>query len=356
MQPIAVAFVHGIEIADEDFAVTPTRFLREGFAKAMGPGGPDPAEALIVEPVLWAPHLEERQLQLFDRVYPESSRGRVVDVLMAGVRKVNAGSQAALVALAPLTLLPWLPGLTSLRYPGMRWVMVHFVGDVIAYDRGPSPENYAYVHSVLARGLANLSEQAGPTAPLCIIGHSFGTILSSDYIYDQQESANGERDLVPEEVRALIGDSPLAHGDTLTWFYTLGSPMALWSLRYPDGTFGRPIRVPGGGADEHHPELTGEWVNIYSKEDIFSYPLRGLGPAYARAVAEDRNVRLGRWPLSLTPLVHPFFWSDRDVMDRIGAALAEGWRQVNAPQPRRSQRPRQQRRLPGSGRRLSVVR
>lgn len=327
MQPIAVAFVHGIEIADPDFAVTPSRLLKRGFAKALGPGGPDPDEALLIEPVLWAPHLQERQLQLFDRMYPESDRSGIVEWLMSGVRKVNAGSQAALVPLSVAALAPWLPGLNSLRYPGLRWLMVHFVGDVIAYDRGPNPDNYANIHSELAHGLIRLSERAGERAPLCIIGHSFGTILSSDYIYDQQASRTGDRDLVPAPVRALIGDSPLAQGETLTWFYTLGSPMALWSLRYPDGELGRPIRLPGAG--DYHPSLRGEWVNVYSKYDIFAYPLRSLGTAYARVVTEDRSVRLGRWPLSVTPLVHPYFWSDRGVMDRIGASLADGWRALN---------------------------
>lgn len=332
MQPIAVAFVHGIEIADPDFAVTPSRLLKEGFAKAMGRGGPDPDEALIIEPVMWEPQLEERQLQLFDRMYPESSRGKVLKILMAGVRKVNAGSQLAFLALTPAAIAPWLPGMTSLRYPGLRWVMVHFVGDVVAYDRGPSPENYAVIHQALAEALARLSVRAGDRAPLCIIGHSFGTVLSSDYVYDQQASADGGADLVPPEVRALIGDSPLAHCETLTWFYTLGSPLAVWSLRYPDGEFARPIQVPGVGLDEHHPGLRGEWVNVYSKEDIFSYPLRSLGPAYAQAVSEDMNVRLGTWPLSMTPLVHPFFWSNRRLMDRIGASLADGWRAINGRQ------------------------
>ncbi|MBK7720891.1 MAG: hypothetical protein IPI32_01340 [Austwickia sp.] len=331
MQPIAVAFVHGIEIADPDFAATPSRLLREGFAKAIGPGGPDPDEALVIEPVLWAPHLQERQLQLFDRMYPDSSRAGIVEVLMAGVKKVNAGSQLALLALAPAAITPWLPGLNALRYPGLRWVMVHFVGDVIAYDRGPSPQNYAAVHAVLAQGLARLSRRAGENAPLCIVGHSFGTVLSSDYIYDQQVSVTGEHDLVPAEVRAEIGTSPLAHGDTLTWFYTLGSPLALWSLRYPDGEFSRPISVPGIGVSEHHPGLRGEWINVYSKQDIFAYPLRPLGREYARAVTADQNVRLGTWPLSLTPLVHPYFWSNRALMDCIGASLARGWQTVNTP-------------------------
>ena len=329
MQPIAVAFVHGIEIADPDFAVTPTRLLKEAFATAMGPGGPDPDEALKIEAVVWAPHMEERQLQLFDRMYPESDRGGVVKLLMDGVKTMNAGSQLALLAMTPAAIAPWLPGLRSLRYPGLRWVMVHFVGDVISYDRGPSPDNYAFAHRVLAEALMRLSERAGERAPLALIGHSFGTVLNSDYVYDQQASAGGARDLVPPEVRAVIKDSPLAHAETLTWFYTLGSPLALWSLRYPDGEFSRPIAVPGVGAEAHHPGLPGEWLNMYAKEDVFSYPLRPLGREYAAVVREDIDVRLGTWPLSWTPLVHPFYWTNRALMNRIGAALADGWRTLN---------------------------
>jgi len=37
----------------------------------------------------------------------------------------------------------------------------------------------------------------------------------------------------------MIGNTPLERGETLTLLYTLGSPIAIWSLRYPD--FGVPI-------------------------------------------------------------------------------------------------------------------
>ena len=49
MQPIAI--VHGIEIEDRNFAETPKKLLTEAFAAAVGPDGPDPEAALVVEPL-----------------------------------------------------------------------------------------------------------------------------------------------------------------------------------------------------------------------------------------------------------------------------------------------------------------
>lgn len=326
MTRIAVAIIHGIEIDDADFALTPTRLLKEEFAKAVGPGGPDPDDVLVVEPILWSPHLETRQQELFERLYPTGRGAPIVDYLMARVRQLNAGGLLPMLPLALALLAPVLPRLSSLRYPGLRWVAVHFLGDVIAYDRGTSPDNYAAAHEALAHGLAALARRAGPQAPLAVFAHSFGTVLISDYVYDRQETERGGVDLVPPSVRRASGESPLARGETLTWLYTMGSPLALWSLRYPDGEIGRPIELRGATP------AAGEWVNLYAKEDVIAYPLRPLGPAYERAVDEDRAVSLTRSLLRFTPLVHGYYWSDRNVMRTLARSLAEGWRRLDAAQ------------------------
>lgn len=329
MQRIAVAIVHGVEIDDPNFATTPTRLLKKGFAEAMGRDGPDPDDALVIEPVFWAPHLESRQRGLFARMYPEQGEAAFDDELSGVVRRVNAGSVSSLVPLLVSLLRPTLPSMSTLHYPTLRWIMVHFVGDVIAYDRAASPANYATAHQALARGLAALARKAGDDAPLCVIAHSFGSVLVSDYVYDQQESARTGRDLVLPEVQAVMGNSPLARGETLAWLFTMGSPLALWSLRYADGDMAKPIDVPGTGLADRHPDLGGEWVNLYEKDDVMAYPLRPLGPAYQQVVTEDREISLLGFPVSATPLVHPFYWSDRAVMDGIARGLAEGWRVLN---------------------------
>ncbi len=77
----------------------------------------------------------------------------------------------------------------------------------------------------------------------------------------------------------------------MTLFYTLGSPIALWSLRYRN--FGKPIQVPSLKFGNHYRNLVGEWVNFYDKADIIGYPLKELNADYNAAVTSDRAVRVG---------------------------------------------------------------
>ena len=334
MQRLAVAVVHGIEIDDEKFAVTPTRLLQEGFAKALGPGGPDPEEALEIQPIHWAPHLDNRQRELFDKMSPGGLSAHF-DAIVRTVRGVNAGSVMSLVPLMLRVLQRSGPG-QPLHYPTGRWLMLHFVGDAIAYDRYSAAANYEAIHTTFATGLASLAAKAGPDAPLCVVAHSFGTVLASDYFYDRQQNALGNRRLLLPAVRAAAGRSALARGDTLAWMYTLGSPMALWSLRYAKAELNKPIDFPAVKLADHHRPLDTEWVNFFDADDVIAYPLRPLSKAYAKVVCEDRAVsvkRLSGLPASLTPLIHPYYWADRTVTDRIARTLAAGWRRLN-PGPR----------------------
>jgi len=43
-------------------------------------------------------------------------------------------------------------------------------------------------------------------------------------------------------VRAIINGTPMERGRPSRSFYTWGSPIALWSLRFP--RFGEPVRFP----------------------------------------------------------------------------------------------------------------
>jgi hypothetical protein len=324
MQRIAVAIVHGIEINDPDFADTPTKLLLDAFTDALGSTQPAAEEALVIEPIHWAPHAQDRQQELFTQVYGQDSTRFFDEEITDTVKKLNAGSTRELWPLIGSLLRPTIGDLEELHWPTARWLMMHFVGDVIAYDGA----NYEAVHATFARGLANLAKRAGPHAPLCVIAHSFGTVLASDYFYDQQHP---RRKLASQAVNAARGTSLLAKGHTLAWLYTMGSPLALWSLRYSPGKkkMSKPIAFPGRKTAERYPTLATEWVNIYEKDDIIAYPLRVLSEEYADTVSEDREVEVGDRPVTWTPLTHSFYWSDRRVMDPIGAALANGWEQIN---------------------------
>jgi hypothetical protein len=333
MRRIAVLFVHGVEISDPDYAVTPTRLLREAFGRRVGEGGPDPADALCVHAAHLAPVLEDQQRAFFERECPGAG-ALFLEKLGRTVRRITSGEVTALAPMAAALLTRKDPAFPEVHWPTARWVLAHFMGDAIAYQVTPSSrELYDRLHRAYADALAVLARKAGGDAPLCVIAHSFGTIVSSDFFYDRETERRTGRVLPPFRARAR---TPLERGETLAWLWTMGSPMALWSLRYPSATLSAPIAVPAPELAGRE-ELRGGWRNLVDDDDLAAWPLQPLGPEYARAV-EDVRVRVSAPPVQWTPLVHPFYWSDRAVMRPIGERLADAWAALQ-PAPDRPVRP-----------------
>lgn len=284
--PIAVAIVHGAGIQGSDFAEPMISELTGRFAKELGVSRQDAADEVVFEAVHWAPVLQQAQTKLW--------------------RKVSAGR--------------------DLDFVKLRRFMVDFAGDAIAYQPTPkSREVYDSVHAVLAGSLRSLARNAGRAAPLCVIAHSLGTIISSNYFYDLSQSRRPG--MVSKAVRDVKQTTPLENGETLTLFYTLGSPIAVWSLRYRD--FGKPIPVPSPKLEKHYPGLGGEWVNYYDPDDVVGYPLRVLNDEYKQSVRRDVAVNVGGLLSSWSPASHTAYWTDNDVTKPIARALARVWRQAN---------------------------
>jgi hypothetical protein len=283
MQKIAVAIVHGVGRQEPGFAGPMIQALRRRFGKAVPEAPPD---ALVFRPVYWAPVLEVEEGELWRRM----KQGGAMDYL-------------------------WL-----------RRFMVYFAADAIAYQPMPGETSkYNAVHAVMAGALRELAAEAGATAPLCVIAHSLGTVIASNYFYDLQ--VFHRKPLVPNEVVAGMGNTPLEWGETLARFYTMGSPIAIWSLRYAD--FGVPVVVPSPGLPRHHPRLRGEWANYYDRDDVIGYPLRHLNGAYRETVAADREVSVGGLLAGWNPLCHEAYWTAGSVVGPVAEALAEAWRAVN---------------------------
>jgi hypothetical protein len=322
---LAVAFIHGIEIDDPDYAATAVRLLKRRFAER---AGSEADEALVIRAVYWSDVMRTPERKLLHDVLG-SDGGGLFEGLRWLVTKMNAGFQAAVVPFGLAALLRVVPG-TNLHYPALRWVMTDFVGDAVGYQVTPGERRvYDAIHGKVAETLRELAEVAGPDAPLCIIAHSLGSVVASNYFYDLQSDGRAGKPLIPKTVRDVMRQTPLEIGHTFAHFYTMGSPLALWALRYPE--FGTPISVPSPTLPTRHPGLKGEWVNFYDKDDLIGYPLRVLGQRYERAVTADRPVRLRGVLVSWNPLVHPWYWNDTRVIDPIAEALARSWRHVNRP-------------------------
>jgi hypothetical protein len=284
---LAVAIVHGIGAQDPDFAAPIEARLRTLFGALIAPYSKDPQHELVVKPVYWAPALQRDE-----------------DLLRSRLGKTG-----------------------RFDYKRLRNFMINFAADAIAYQpTGDDRQAYAEIHRIFAATLSHLALEAGDSAPLAIIAHSLGTVITSNYLYDLQNDAG--KNLVPVSVKAVMGDTPLEWGETLAFLCTAGSPIALWSLRYHD--FGTSIEMPHPHFAEHYPKVLAEWLNFYDKDDVIGYPLKGLNETYAAAVTEDRQVNVGRLLSFWNPTSHSYYLEDRDVILPIADSLARIWKEANA--------------------------
>lgn len=276
---IAVAVIHGIGKQTPNFAEKMLFELNQHF-------GPEMIEDVIIRTVFWAPVLQKDEEEL--------------------LRRTELGG--------------------PLHFPETRRFLIDFLADALAYQpTGDDRRAYDGIHAVFAATLADLAATAGPDAPLCVIAHSLGTIIASNYLYDLQ--VDPFKHLISDDVRGLIHDTPLEKGHTLALLYTLGSPIALWSLRYRE--FGRPINVPSPRLRDFHAEIEGEWVNYYDQDDVVGYPLKALNGHYAQVVTRDAQVNAGNLIQFWNPMSHLGYWTDRDVVEPMAKKLIEVWKAIN---------------------------
>lgn len=293
MQKIAVAIVHGVGKQDPGFADGMMQNLAHHFTAMLGMDASEAAKCLSIKPIYWAPVLQKREDSLLDQV---KKGGR----------------------------LDW-------TFP--RQIMIDYGADAVAYQQMPKDRTiYDEIHAVVAGGLKELSREAGENAPLCVIAHSLGTIIASNFFYDlQAEFALGKK-VLPFSLKTATENTPLERGETLALFYTMGSPIAVWSLRYEN--FGIPIAVPSFDLERHYPpkdypELSGEWINFYDRDDVAGYPLKTLNTTYATTVTEDMEINAGGIATGWNPASHLSYWTDSDVVGPIATGLSKVFRAVN---------------------------
>lgn len=275
---IAVAIVHGVGKQEPDFAEPMTALIRKYFAREAGLSDEEARDALVVKPVYWEPVVQGAEDELWER----------------------------------------MKGGGTIRWRKWRRYAIDYGGDALAYQ--PTPLNktmYDQVHTVFSAALNSLAHEAGEDAPLAVISHSLGTVIASNYFYDLNAEFSRGRKILSDSMRTLVGDTPLERGETFSLFYTMGSPIAVWALRYGVENFGAPIRI------------SGEWVNFYDPDDIIGYPLKSLNDSYNKAVAKDVVVNAGGSLNSWNPSCHAYYWTDAQVVKPIARSLARLWKKVN---------------------------
>lgn len=245
---ICVVIIHGIGRQDKTYADDFIRLISEEYYRRTG------LRNLVFSPICWQEKIEPLESALFKKV-------------------------------------------SHLGWREFRDILISFAGDAICYQRGDDSTVYDSVNSLISDSLDILSS-SNPGSPLCLVSHSMGTIISSNFLWDVYhsnfEASDGVRNMV----------------NNLELFYTLGSPLSLWSVRYTDG--GMPLVLPS----------IAKWYNIYSSNDIIGSPLKLINSRYSDLLnLFDVEIEAGSWLTKWTPLSHNEYWYDNRIINHLVSNL-----------------------------------
>lgn len=217
---------------------------------------------------------------------------------------------AAKTGRAQANLLQKINETDDLRWNDLREFMVDFAGDVIAYHRSGKNSVYDEIHAEITAQISfAINECNSEDVELTFIAHSLGTVIVSDYLYDQSINSESSENSI-----------------TATNLFTLGSPLAIWLLGLGDmSNANKPILVK---------RPNGVWVNIIDNEDIIAYPLRNINSFYRQAVDKDLIAEVGLPQLpGLGPLSHMSYITDRNVIEPVAMKLALDYERINGGVP-----------------------
>ena len=302
MSKINVAIIHGIgknEIGYADDLIKGVEKEFKGYIKGMTGQQDDGMPKLSFKPIVWDDILDRNEGQL---------KAILERALKQKRRKSFVGFWAG-VGILPMLIAIWL-FVTAFKHPVIFLIAVlisgylfyrfgtkfyyqlrtgfasEFVMDIIGYLNKDAQK------MIQDRIKDELKSIDGDKEPVTFIAHSLGTVIASDFIWDRQD----KRD---------FGDFKLSN------FFTMGSPIALFALRWGAELFNKPIRID---------DPMGCWINILDKDDPIAYPLKELNKEYSEAVLADKEVNVG--PLGVA---HVMYWKNEEVHKIIARKLAEDW-------------------------------
>jgi hypothetical protein len=140
--------------------------------------------------------------------------------------------------------------------------------------------------------------------PIVILAHSLGSVIMSNYMWDEQTGKG-------------IGTTPVEQCHTAVAFITYGSNNPLF---LPPRDEIKCIRFP---FDELPSKYRNEakWINVFDPDDILGYPLHTIWTDTNGTVIHDTKINAGIWPISATPFSHSSYDNDGDFIDIVVSKL-----------------------------------
>lgn len=294
---LAVVLIHGIGDQKKDWAVKLTTDLKQktclrvnSLLNKTTPINVD--EIITVTGVFWADVFQERQKNLRNKF----------ETFLQNVPRKPLKLEGSFIQKI-VQFFAWVIGEILKGFQGQ--VISEFVGDVIGYLHRDS-QTLVHSHVTFAlKEILSYQEFENKKIPITFLSHSLGTVIMSNYIYDLRKKG------IPADLtNSFLVDN----------IFTVGSPIALFSVRYSDlNTFNEPIKVE---------TPTGRWINIFDDDDPVGMPLKPF-PAYDKEVFSDVIVEAGVYGLS-----HTKYFEKSETLDIVSKKLAIDWIALNDKLPK----------------------
>ncbi|MDQ6827805.1 MAG: hypothetical protein M3081_02955 [Gemmatimonadota bacterium] len=279
---LGVLVIHGMGDPPADFAAAVTARLRRQLGQL--------AARVEVEPCFWSPILQLHQHEIWRRMQHGRSRMHL---------------QRA-----------------------REWI-VSALGDPVGYLSGYFQDGqpvYAKIHECVRSSLAKLEARlpTGEVTPLAILAHSLGSVIISNYIWNEERDSG---ELVPIGPRTTtadlrrqhsgVGTTPFERMETLTTFVTYGSNIPLF---LPPVKITECIKFPRDSLPVAY-RAVARWVNMYDEYDVLGYPLGDLWDEGHGTQIDDVTMAAGPWPVSMTPLSHTHYHDTERFVEDVVAEV-----------------------------------
>ncbi len=199
----------------------------------------------------------------------------------------------------------------DLDWVTVRKFIINVLADALAYQRDPGEveDMYRRIHTRVREHLAQLRKSLDNLdKPLVIIAHSLGSVVVSNYIWDEQRKN-----------KYCIGRDPFERMETLASLVTFGSSIPLFTLALPDP---KSIEFPPAQLPENLKKAA-RWLNFFDLDDVLGYPLKPLSQSYGESVSKDVEINSGSLFASWNPISHTEYWTDDDFTKSVAELIRD---------------------------------
>lgn len=199
----------------------------------------------------------------------------------------------------------------DLDWVTVRKFIINVLADALAYQRDPEEDQNMYrrIHARIREHLDHLRTSLGDQdKPLVIIAHSLGSVIVSNYTWDEQR-----------QNKYSLGTNSFERMETLASLVTFGSNIPLFTLALSDP---KPIEFPPTQLPANL-KAAAKWLNFFDPDDVLGYPLKPLSPSYGETVSADIEVNAGGLFTSWNPVSHTEYWTDDDFTKPVAALIRD---------------------------------